>query len=69
MKNLSRNQWIAVFASLAFLGYILFGNSLMGFFNSQSNNLNPTPQTSFVSEDVVVGEGLEVGRGDNVTVH
>lgn len=69
MKNLSRNQWIAVFAGLGFLGYILFGNSLMDFFNPTNNNLNSTPQTGFVSEDVVVGQGLEVGKGDNVTVH
>ena len=41
----------------------------MDFFNPKNNNLNSTPQTGFVSEDVVVGQGLEVGKGDNVTVH
>ena len=43
----------------------------MGFFNPQSNNnnLKSTPQTGFLSEDIIVGEGLVAERGDSLTVH
>ena len=68
MKNLHRNQWIAIFASLAFLGYILFAGPLMNLFKPQTNSMNQIPQTGFTSEDLQVGEGLEVERGDNITV-
>lgn len=69
MKNLKRNQWVAIFASLGFLGYILFGGPLMNLFNPQNNNSNEMPKTGFTSTDTVVGDGLEAAKGDMVTVH
>ena len=70
MKNLNKNQWIAVFASLALLGYLLFAGPIMNFFNPPSDNLNnQAPQTGFVVQEVVAGDGLPAEPGDVLTVH
>jgi hypothetical protein len=35
MKKLSRNEWIAVFIAIGFVGYTLFGSTINSVFNSQ----------------------------------
>lgn len=69
MKSLSRNQWIALFVSLGFLGYLMFSNPIMNLFNISNSSSTEVPETGFVSEDVVLGQGLEALRGDIITVH
>ena len=70
MKNLNKNQWIAVFASLVFLGYLLFAGPVMNLFNPSTDNLdNQMPQTGFVVKEVAVGNGLLAEPGDVLTVH
>lgn len=70
MKNLNKNQWLAVFVSLAFLGYLLFTGPITKLFNPSVDNLdNRAPQTGFVTEEIVVGEGLIAEQGDILSVH
>ena len=70
MKKLNKNQWIAVFASLTFLTYILFADSIMNLFNPSDQNLNASrPQTGVETQDEVVGTGAEALSGDTLTVH
>ncbi|MEX2014145.1 MAG: FKBP-type peptidyl-prolyl cis-trans isomerase [Parcubacteria group bacterium] len=70
MKNLNKNQWVAVFVGLALLTYLLFAAPIMNFFNPGTNNLEAeVPQTGVTAQDVVVGEGLLAEQGDTVTVH
>lgn len=69
MKTLTRNQWIAVFVGMGLLGYLLFSNLIMNLFNSSSPRSTEVPQSGFVAEDLVLGTGVEVSKGDGVTVH
>ena len=71
MKNLNKNQWIAVFAGLAFLGYLLFTGPIMKLFNPPSaGNLDSrAPQTGLVTEEIITGDGLMAEQGDTLTVH
>ncbi|MEX2013704.1 MAG: FKBP-type peptidyl-prolyl cis-trans isomerase [Parcubacteria group bacterium] len=70
MKNLNKNQWVAVFASLILLTYLLFVGPIMNFFNPPIDNLDTqTPQTGFVMEETVVGDGPSALPGDTLTVH
>lgn len=73
MKNLNKNQWIAVSLSLAFLTYLLFAPTIMNLFNPLSvpaDNLDTqAPQTGVVTREVVVGDGPLALPGDTITVH
>ena len=71
MKNLNKNQWVALFTSLGLLGYLLFARPVMNFFNpSPSNSLNDQmPQTGPVTEEIIIGDGLSALPGDTLTVH
>ena len=70
MKTLNKNQWIAVFAGLALLGYLLFTAPIMNLFNPPAENLSTeSPQTGFVAEELVVGSGSLAEPGDVLTVH
>ncbi len=72
MKNLNKNQWIAVFVSLALLGYILFTGPIMNFLNSPVGNPQSqasAPEISFSMEEVVVGTGSIAESGDTLSVH
>ena len=76
MKNLTRNQKIAIWAGLALVTYLLFGASIVGFFSPSkkvSNNTNTTStmnQSNSVNvEDLVIGNGDVAKRGDLLTVH
>jgi FKBP-type peptidyl-prolyl cis-trans isomerase len=79
MKNLSKNEWIAVSAGIIFVGYTLFGGSIMSLF--QKNIMNPNSSVAATAgsnvsnnngvaiNDVVVGNGAEVKTGDLVSVN
>jgi hypothetical protein len=71
MKNLNRNQWIAVSLSLVFLGYLLFSGPLISLFNLSTEGLNVqvSAEGSVEVAEVVVGEGEEAAPGDTLTVH
>ncbi len=72
MKNLTRNQGIAVAIGLALMAYLFFSGPLMNLFSSNKvNNVteNQMPQTGFTVEEVVLGQGALVAPGDMLTVH
>ena len=72
MKNLNKNQWIAVSLSLVFLTYLLFADTIMNLFNpSPADNFDTAqmPQTGVVTEEIAVGNGPLVELGDTLTVH
>lgn len=69
MKNLTRNQNIAVFVGLALLGYLFFSGPFMNLFNTQANNTNSMPETGYSAEELSVGEGELAEPGDRLTVH
>src|SRR3989338_6085105 len=72
MKNLNKNQWIAVFVSLALLGYILFTGPIMNFLNpsiGNSQSQTSASKTSFSVEEVAVGTGSITEPGDTLSVH
>ena len=70
MKN--KTQYIAVFAGIALVGFLLYGNSFMNLLNGNSNNassLEGLPETGVQVQDEVLGEGAAAKAGDTVTVH
>lgn len=71
MKKLNKNQWIAVFAGLAFLSYLLFPSIVTDLLNFSSNDASSeeTPEAGVETNDVVVGEGPVAELGDTLTVH
>lgn len=70
MKNLNKNQWIAVSASLVFLTYLLFTGPIMNFFNLSVKDLDTqSPETGLVVEEITVGDGPLSEAGDILTVH
>ncbi len=60
-----------MFASLAFLAYLLFPGYIMNLFNPSSDNNSDTsiPQTGVKTEDVIAGNGSMAQKGDTLTVH
>ena len=72
MKNLNKNQIIAVVLALAFLAYIMFAGPIMNLFNpsAQDNNIQRKEANSGLQiQDEIVGTGLSAGLGDTLTVH
>ena len=70
MKNLNKNQWIAVTISLVLLTYLLFSGPIMSLFNLSNKSSNPEAKQSSLSiEEVAVGTGSLVESGDTLTVH
>jgi len=70
MKHLNKNQWIAVFAGLALLTYLLFADSLISFFNSSTRSTNTQmSENSLTVQEVAVGTGVVAEAGDVLTVH
>ncbi|MFH1472899.1 MAG: FKBP-type peptidyl-prolyl cis-trans isomerase [bacterium] len=73
MKKINKNQYIAVFVGIAFVAFLLYGNSFMNLFNSNNPQSNPSnltlPETGVDSTDLTFGDGLDVRAGDTLTVH
>lgn len=69
MKSLNKNQWAAVFISLAVLGYLLFSGPIMNFFNlSAKSSTAELPRADLKVEELVVGDGPLADSGDTLTV-
>ena len=69
---MNRNQWIAVAASLAFVGYIFYGGAFKSLFNqtnNQANALAALNSTGVEKNDTLNGTGDVAGAGDIVTVN
>ena len=82
MNKMNRNEKIAVFVAVSFIGFLLFSGPIINFFSSSntsnsSKNMNSenTNQvateviTTFKSEDVVIGAGKVAEVGDVITAH
>jgi len=71
MKHLNRNQWIAVFAGLAFLTYLLFTDQIMNLFNFNQSAVQNTNQSQegVKVEEVALGTGELAEPGDTLAVH
>ena len=72
MKKLTRNQGVAVFASIALLAYLFFSGPIMNLFSPTaqiSNNTNPMPETGITTKELSVGQGAIAQSGDRLTVH
>jgi FKBP-type peptidyl-prolyl cis-trans isomerase len=75
MKNLHRNEKIAVVIGIVVVGFFfIFGQYFVNFYrtgsfmtNTDINTASTTPQV--VKQDVVVGTGDEAVAGTKVTVH
>ena len=78
MRKLSKTEWVAVFAAVAFTGYTLFGSSITALFTNPNTNqmdenaaaaVNTNTNTGVLINDLTPGNGAEVKQGDLVTVH
>ena len=70
MKNLNKNQWIAVVIAMGLLTYLLFSGPIISFFQPvQSTNENQMPNDNLKTEEVVVGNGVLAESGDTLSVH
>lgn len=78
MRKLSKAEWVAVFAAVAFTGYTLFGSSITALFTNKNQmdenaaaaiNTNPNTGEGVLINDLTPGTGAEVKQGDLVTVH
>lgn len=80
MKKLSKKEWVAVAVAVVFVGYTLFGGSIISLFQKNLMNQNSLPaaaattSNSFnnngvIINDIVVGQGAEVRPGQSVSVH
>ena len=68
MKN--KTQYIAVFAGIALVAFLLYGNSIMSLFNFNGDTGSQALIASGVAvRDDVVGTGAEAKAGDTLTVH
>lgn len=72
---MKKTQYIAVFAGIAVVGFLLYGHSFMNLFNGNTNADNSAasnialPETGVEVQDEVVGTGAVAAVGDEVTVH
>lgn len=77
MQKLSKKEWIAVAVSIVFVGYTLFGGSIINLFQQGSMDTNQEAQVAgaantpsgIITNDVVVGSGAEVKSGQLVSVN
>ena len=78
MKKLSKKEWVAVAVAVVFVGYTLFGGSIMSLFQKNLMNQNstasvvssqPSNNNGVIINDVVVGQGAEVKTGELVSVN
>lgn len=71
MKKLNKKEAIAVFVSLAFLVYLLYGGTIVNSFRNNTNTMsnNTNSATGVEVQDPVVGTGTPATRGDTVVVH
>lgn len=67
---MNKTKYIAVAAGLGLIGYLFFSGPFMSLFKSRTQNQNnQMPQTGYVSQDLVAGQGNLAERGMKLTVH
>jgi len=76
MKKLSKKEWVAVGVAIIFVGYTLFGSSIIKLFK---NNLmsddslaaaaSSSALSSLVINDIKIGSGPEAKNGQKLSVH
>lgn len=77
MKNLSKNEWIAIAAAVIFVSYTLFGGDIVSLFRKSSvkdNSSAAVAAPSFnnkgvIVNDIVPGRGAEAKTGQLISVH
>lgn len=70
MKNLNRNEKIAVFISVALVAYIFFSGPIMSTFNLGAEPVNESSKSEeLIVEEIAAGTGEIAEPGDIITVH
>ncbi len=75
MRKISKNEWIAIAAGMALVAFLLYGDALLNFFGFNNNNednqitMSQLPDSGVETDDMLVGSGEAVTRGDTLTVH
>jgi FKBP-type peptidyl-prolyl cis-trans isomerase len=77
MSKISRNQWVAIAASIAVVGFFAFSGDFFSIFRSLSSETAESdfegvinmPEPGFIVQDLIVGTGAEAKAGDFLTVH
>lgn len=72
MKKITKNQWIAIVVGISVLGFLFYGQNLLGFLGLTVNTQDDgpiLPETGVDVRDIVVGTGAEAKAGDRLTVH
>jgi len=71
MKKLNTNQWIAMFAALAFVAFLFYGASIMNLFNINQGTelMQNLPESGVQIVDITEGTGEEARAGDTLSVH
>ncbi len=76
MRKLSRNEWIAVFIAIGFVGYTLFGGSINNVFkkstsmsDSNSASVQGAVPGNVIVNDLVSGDGALAETGKLISVH
>ncbi|MBI1974482.1 MAG: FKBP-type peptidyl-prolyl cis-trans isomerase [Candidatus Zambryskibacteria bacterium] len=67
---MNKNKTIALFVAVGFIAYVLFGDTIIGFFNPQLKQSNQIEnQSRLIKEDLKTGTGPAAASGDKITVH
>jgi FKBP-type peptidyl-prolyl cis-trans isomerase len=63
MRNLSRNEWVAVAVAIVFTGYAFFGPAIMSIFKTDTVDQNNQPAAASGGLDKVIISDASVGNG------
>ncbi len=66
--KMNTNKWIAVAVGIGLVAFLLYGNTIMGIFKQPATQ-NMQNTSGVAVEDLVVGQGATVEKGDTVSVH
>ncbi len=76
MKKLSKKEWIAVAIAVIFVSYTLFGGNITSLFQKNIMNNSASifkadskPVNGVIIKDIVVGKGVEVKKGQLLSVN
>ncbi len=71
MKKLKKIEGVAVFASIAVLGYLFFSDPIASLFTSNQENVTDQqlPDSGVETKDLTLGSGAAAVAGDTLTVH
>lgn len=77
MKNLSKEEWVAIVIAVVFVAYMLFGGNIISLFQKKSMKENSLAEVvspnhfngGVIINDLVVGQGAEVKNGQLASVN